>query len=676
MRRSKVTAPTFLALLFAFGVHAPAQSEIKLTASDGAPLDFFGDRYVDISSDGNTIVAGSSFDDDKGTNSGSVYVYERSGAGWMESAKLTASDGQAGDEFGWFLAISGDGNTIVVGAYASDDPDSQTGSAYIYVRDGGGWSEQAKLLASDRAAGDRFGWPVAINENGNTVAIGAVLDNDPIFGANTGSAYIFQRQPDMTWMEEAKLIASDRALNDQFGHSVAIDAAGDTVVVGAYLDDDGAANSGSGYVFQRSGGSWTEQAKVGASDPTAEAWLGVRVARISADGETFVLGAYGKDGGTGAAYVYQWNGVSWIQESKLTASDAALGDLFAIGGGISDDGNVIVLGSSLNDDDGDRSGSAYIFTRTSATWTEQYKITASDADPFDRFGIAGATTDFGTVVIGAWGDDDNGDRAGAAYVYEVDVLGPLTSGIASIPDPVPTHVDLTLVATVNDTSTGGSPIGSAEYRIDSGSFSPMFPQDGAFDEVSEDVFAIVPAFTEAGVHHVCVRGRDLAGNSGNLGHEECTFLVVYDPEAGFVTGGGWIDSPEGAYPADPTLTGKANFGFVSKYKRGTTTPIGATEFRFKAADLDFHSNHYEWLVVAGARAQFKGGGTINGEGSYGFMLTAIDGDVSDGAGVDRFRIRIWSTIGGGIVYDNQLGVDEFGNAATALGGGSIVIHAK
>ncbi len=137
-----------------------------------------------------------------------------------------------------------------------------------------------------------------------------------------------------------------------------------------------------------------------------------------------------------------------------------------------------------------------------------------------------------------------------------------------------------------------------------------------------------------------------------------TIVVVYDPSAGFVTGGGWIDSPAGAYKADETLSGKANFGFVAKYKKGATVPDGNTQFQFKAGDLNFQSSSYEWLVVAGSAAQFKGEGTINGEGSYSFRIWADDG------ATDTFRIQIWDA--NGIVYDN--------GSQQSLGGGSIKVH--
>jgi hypothetical protein len=155
--------------------------------------------------------------------------------------------------------------------------------------------------------------------------------------------------------------------------------------------------------------------------------------------------------------------------------------------------------------------------------------------------------------------------------------------------------------------------------------------------------------------------------------------VLYDPEGGFATGGGWIWSPLGACTSDSTLEGKATFGFVSKYKNGAHTPTGQTEFQFRVADLNFHSDTYDWLVVAGSKAQFKGIGTINGTGEYKFILTAIDADINenDAHTVDKFRIKIWYEDEFGdeiVVYDNQPGEADDSEAATEIGGGSIKIH--
>lgn len=154
-----------------------------------------------------------------------------------------------------------------------------------------------------------------------------------------------------------------------------------------------------------------------------------------------------------------------------------------------------------------------------------------------------------------------------------------------------------------------------------------------------------------------------------------SLIVIYDPSAGFVTGGGWIDSPADAcrYAAcTSATTGKATFGFVSKYLKGTTTPTGNTEFQFQAGGLNFKSTSYEWLVVNGnsGRAQYKGVGTINGAGGFGFILTAYDGSS------DRFRIKIWDVGTSEIVYDNQRGESDSSTGATALGGGSIIVQTK
>jgi hypothetical protein len=185
-------------------------------------------------------------------------------------------------------------------------------------------------------------------------------------------------------------------------------------------------------------------------------------------------------------------------------------------------------------------------------------------------------------------------------------------------------------------------------------------------------------FTNPGVYAISLTVTDNHGNSGTAATvgEFAAMVVIYDPSAGFVTGGGWINSPAGAYPANPNLIGKANFGFVSKYKKGASIPTGETEFAFNAADMSFHSSVYEWLVIAGAKAQYKGSGAINGAGDYRFMLTAIDGQISGGGGIDKFRMKIWDNSSGVIVYDNQIGASDGANPVTALGGGTVVIHAN
>ncbi len=175
--------------------------------------------------------------------------------------------------------------------------------------------------------------------------------------------------------------------------------------------------------------------------------------------------------------------------------------------------------------------------------------------------------------------------------------------------------------------------------------------------------------TASGVYEITATSTDQAGLSSTTS----AMFVIYDQNAGFVTGGGWFNSQAGAYTSNPVLAGKATFGFESKYQKGANVPTGQTEFQFKVGDLNFHSTSYDWLVVGGAKAQYKGAGTINGAGNYRFMLTAIDGQLI-GNHADTFRIKIWDTQTGATVYDNQMGTSDSGDPTTAISGGSIIIH--
>jgi hypothetical protein len=186
--------------------------------------------------------------------------------------------------------------------------------------------------------------------------------------------------------------------------------------------------------------------------------------------------------------------------------------------------------------------------------------------------------------------------------------------------------------------------------------------------------AVSRTFNSAGVYNYTATVTDKDGDSATV--SSTAYIVVYDPNGGFVTGGGWITSPVGAYTANASLTGKANFGFVSKYQKGATVPAGDTEFQFHAASFNFKSVSYEWLVIAGAKAQYKGAGSVNGAGGYSFMLTAVDGAVNGGGGTDKFRLKVWNTASNAVVYDNQAGSDDLSTPTTVLGGGSIVIHSK
>jgi hypothetical protein len=182
-------------------------------------------------------------------------------------------------------------------------------------------------------------------------------------------------------------------------------------------------------------------------------------------------------------------------------------------------------------------------------------------------------------------------------------------------------------------------------------------------------------YSGAGVNTVTITVKD-----DDTGSAVATwkYVVIYDPNSGFVTGGGWINSPAGAYVPNLSLAGRANFGFVSKYQNGAKVPTGETEFNYQVGNMNFHSTSYDWLVVSGAMAQYKGSGTINGVSGYSFILTAKDGQIAGGGGTDGFRIKITKTSDGTVVYDNLTSADDSmttGNTQN-IDGGSIVIHSK
>jgi len=182
-------------------------------------------------------------------------------------------------------------------------------------------------------------------------------------------------------------------------------------------------------------------------------------------------------------------------------------------------------------------------------------------------------------------------------------------------------------------------------------------------------------YTDTGVYSVKVTVTDVCGFAAEYIYK---YVVIYDPNGGFITGGGWINSPLNAFKANLSLTGKANFGFVAKYKKGSTVPDGNTEFQFQAGNLNFNSSSYDdmRLVISGAKANYKGKGTIKGSTlKYAFLVSAIDGDVNGGGGVDKFRIKIWvDGSPSNIIYDNNISGDDNADPASSLGGGSIVIH--
>ena len=208
----------------------------KLLASDGAAYDHFG---YSVSIDGDYAIVGARHDDDNGVDSGSAYIFTRSGSTWTEQAKLLATDGEAGDEFGYSVSI--DGDYAIIGAHLEDGTTVDSGSAYIFIRSGSAWTHQAKLTGLNEEADDEFGCSVSIN--GDWAIVGARYDDDN--GVDSGSACMFTRSGSV-WIHEAKLLATDGEAGDEFGCSVSID--GDYAIIGAYLEDGTTVDSGSAYI--------------------------------------------------------------------------------------------------------------------------------------------------------------------------------------------------------------------------------------------------------------------------------------------------------------------------------------------------------------------------------------------------------------------------------------------
>jgi hypothetical protein len=268
---------------------------------------------------------------------------------------------------------------------------------------------ETKLLASDSAESDWFGHAVSIS--GDVALVGAELDGDK--GTYSGAAYVF-RWNGSAWAEEDKLLAPDGLRYDFFGFSVSI--SGDVALVGAYGDDDSGTDAGAAYVFRWNGESWEEEDKLLASDGAAGDQFGHAV---SISGNVALVGASWDDNNytdSGAAYVFRWNGSSWEEEDKLLASDGAAGDQF--GHAVSISGNVALVGAYLDDDSGTDAGAAYVFRWNGSSWLEEQKLLASDGDANDRFGSS-VSISGDVALVGAFWDDDNSTDAGAAYLFKI-----------------------------------------------------------------------------------------------------------------------------------------------------------------------------------------------------------------------------------------------------------------
>ena len=418
---------------------------------------------------------------------GAVYVYTRTGATWTQQAYIKASNPGAGDQFGTSVALSSDGITLAVGAPGeasadgnqADDTAASAGAVYVFTRDVSGvWSQQDYVKASNTDAGDQFGFSVALSGDGSTLAVGATGEDSPATGINgiqtnntvaeAGAVYVYTFNG-TTWTQDAYVKASNTGAGDQFGFSVALSSNGSTLAVGAVfessiatgIDGNQASNTapeaGAVYVFTRDVvGVWSQQAYVKASNTGALDRFGSSVS-LSDNGNTLAVGAPGEASATsgnpadntvpsaGAVYVFTRDVVGvWSQQAYVKASNTGALDLFGFSVSLSGDGNTLAVGAvsesssatgiggNQTDNTAADAGAVYVYTRSVATWTQQFYVKASNTGAGDHFGTSVALSDDGTtttLAVGATGEDSSatgidGNQAdnsavgaGAVYVF-------------------------------------------------------------------------------------------------------------------------------------------------------------------------------------------------------------------------------------------------------------------
>jgi hypothetical protein len=380
-----------------------------LTASDKAADDWFG---CSVSISGDVAIVGASDAAPGGTrDAGKAYIFRYNGTSWVQEAILTASDKARDDNFGRSVSISGD--VAIVGAYyASPGGIINAGKAYIFRYNGTSWIEEAILTASDKARGDWFGGSVSIS--GDVAIVGANLAN-PGRTRDAGKAYIF-RYNGTSWIQEAILTASSKAEDDQFGWSVSI--SGDVAIVSApYANPGRTTNAGKAYIFRYNGTSWVQEAILTASDKAVGDWFG---GSVSISGNVVIVGAtYADPDGTedaGKAYIFRYNGTSWVQEAILTASDKAANDNF--GNSVSISGDVAIVGAYYASPDRTiDAGKAYIFKYNGTSWIEEDILIAPDKARGDNFGFSVSISE-NIAIVGAYlADPGRTTNAGKAYIF-------------------------------------------------------------------------------------------------------------------------------------------------------------------------------------------------------------------------------------------------------------------
>lgn len=379
----------------------------KLLPNDGKSEDQFG---YSVAIDGSTALVGAhKADANNIEDSGAAYIYSLGPMGWKQQAKLVAAQAYANDTLGGNVALKK--HMAMLGVIKRDDKGVDAGAVFAFERDANSWSQKQILTAIDAKPGDAFGQSIALTER--FLVIGAPHSDAP--SKDSGSAYVYIRDKNK-WRFQSKLTARDGASGDLFGISVAID--GDTVLVGADLNDEKAENAGAAYVYLFDGKQWNQQAKLMAEDGADTDIFGVRVALF---GDTALISARRDDIegvgiDAGSAYIFERIKDKWKQMQKLVPPDGKADDRFARGVALNND--TALIGAMHHDEKGINAGALYVFKKQLDQWRFTSKVVASDGAPEDRFGWNIALSEQ-TAIIASPHRDDNGNASGAAYILTI-----------------------------------------------------------------------------------------------------------------------------------------------------------------------------------------------------------------------------------------------------------------
>lgn len=386
---------------------------------------------IAVSYDAKHALVGAHFDSDKGTQAGAVYYYIRENGTWIFQEKFHAPDGISYDEFGINIALNADASIALVGAHGRDDNGvSDSGSVYVFSRINNSWIYQQKLTSSERSPHDNFGVSLALNANGDYALIGSYGRDDGGI-ANRGAVYIFTRSGN-AWTQQSKIMATDAATDDLFGTSVSVNADATIAAIAAVYDDDNAAsNSGSVYIFTRSGSTWTQQQKLTESPPLADNGFG-RAVSISPDGSILAISSFGNQltpAIQGRVYLYRRAGTTYGLFKTIYAKYPSEGNWFGRSIALSYDGSFMLVGDEYNDTKANNCGSVVFFSTRELDYADtnpskfiqRYKIVPNRADSVANltFGRTTSVSSDGTkMLVSAPHNFLNADKVGEVFYFE------------------------------------------------------------------------------------------------------------------------------------------------------------------------------------------------------------------------------------------------------------------